>query len=155
METLWIVPLRIVPVVSFQKLLKGEMKNPSTGLDRLNLTDVGEAVYGNMTGAGTRVKFKGVKNPFPWEMVFRMKNEQKVSLTGVMIENSTFRSIFKLMFIPEKEVRELIKRSISTIDRDLLVSPYWDSGTWDRFSSLAKLSREQVIQNNENIVSSL
>lgn len=155
METLWIIPLHIIPVVSFQGLSKGKMKKPVSGMDRLNLTDVGKVVHDTMTDAGANVKFKGVRNPFPWEMVFKIDKDPKASLRGIVVENSTFRSIFKLMYFPEREVEELVRRSVSIMERDLLYSPYWKSSTWERFSSMTKLSKERTVKENEKLISSL
>jgi hypothetical protein len=139
-------------VVSFEGLRKKELKDPATGLDRFNLTDVGEAFYTSYSENGADIILKGVDLPFPWEMVFKINNEPKASLRGLKVGPSTYRSIFKLLFFEEDDVRTIIRRSLDLIGRDVLESPYWDDITWQQFQKQFKLTKDQVIGSNDRVL---
>ncbi|MEA3558083.1 MAG: hypothetical protein U9R75_02415 [Candidatus Thermoplasmatota archaeon] len=155
METLWLIPLRIIPVVSHEKLAKGSLGTPTSGLDRFNLTDVGDAFYRTWTRGRAKIILKGVQEPFPWEMVFKVDGDPKASLRGMLVGSSTFRSIFKLTYSPEDGVKLLVKGSLDLLDRDLANSKYWDDTTWEQFRNLTGLSMEQVHRNNAERMSDM
>jgi hypothetical protein len=155
METIWLIPVHVRPVVSFEGLRKNEIKDPASGLDRFNMTDVGEAFFKIFKEKDADIIQKGVTLPYPWEMVFKIDKEPKASLRGLKVGPSTYRSIFKLVFFEENDVNELIQRSLNEIGRNVLESPYWDDSTWQLFQKLYKLSRNSVIESNENVLGKL
>ena len=152
METLWMIPVHVRPVVSLEGMRKNEIMDPSSGLDRFNLTDVGEAVFGEFRDNGAEVIAKGVEPPFPWELVFKIDKDPKASLRGMKVGPSTYRSIFKLMFFDSEDVIRIIRGSMERIGRDLLESPYWDDDTWQMFQNQYRLSRNVVVGSNIKIL---
>jgi len=149
METMWLIPVHVRPVVSFDGIGKKEIKDPSSGLDRFNLTDVGDAFFFVFKENGAEIISKGVDLPFPWELVFKVDREPKASLRGMKVGPSTYRSIFKLIFFEADDVNQMIRRSLDIIGRDILDSPYWDDATWQLFQKQYKLSRNEVIKTND------
>lgn len=155
METIWVIPIHIVPVVSHEALQEGRISTPTSGLDRFNLTDVGDTFYRNFIDIGADVRFKGVKNPFPWEMVFKKDGEPIASLRGMIVGSSTFRSIFKLVFFPEPQVNGAVRNSLEELGRNPTYSRYWNTDTWKEFQKISKLTKEDLMETNERIISSL
>jgi hypothetical protein len=152
METLWLIPVHVRPVVSYEGLSTGVLRDPTTGLDRFNLTDVGEAFFRNLPPMGFDIKLKGVDLPFPWEMVFKHHGDPKASLRGVRIGASTFRSIFKLLFENEEAIRETVLSTIGSLERDPLDSPYWDDETWEVFQYQFRMDKASVKDSNKSVI---
>jgi len=146
------IPVHVRPVVSFDSLKKKELKDPTTGLDRFNLTDVGKALFTAFDERKADLVLKGVELPFPWEIVFKMNNEPQASLRGMKVGPSTYRSIFKLLFFDNEEVLSIIKRSLELVGRDVLRSPYWDDITWQAFQKQFRLSKDEVVTSNDRIL---
>lgn len=155
MKTLWIIPVHVRPVVSIEGLEKGRIETPNSGLDRLNLTDVGEAFLRNLGTIGAETKIKGVDSPFPWEIVFRSNGQAVASLRGVLVGSSTFRSSFKLIFDYGERTGQAVRSSVEDLGRGLLESPYWDDENWLLFSKVAKMTRKEVETSNEEVLRSL
>ena len=155
METIWLIPVHVRPVVSFEGLGNGEVKDPTTGLDRFNLTDIGDVLFRQFTAIGAEIVFKGVELPFPWEIVFKINKEPKASLKGLKVGPSTYRSIFKLIFFEGDDVYTIIKDCLDEIGRDVLDSPYWDDPTWQQFQKVYKLQRDKVIGTNAETIKKL
>jgi len=154
MEALWLIPVHVRPVVSYEALTGGVIRDPASGLDRFNLTDVGEAFHRNLPSGGFQVRLKSVELPFPWEMIFSIQGEQKASLKGLRIGPSTFRSIFRLIFEDERFVREQVISTVRTLSRDPLDSPYWDDETWEIFQNRFRMSRASVVDSNHFVLQS-
>ncbi|MBN1538555.1 MAG: hypothetical protein JW939_00285 [Candidatus Thermoplasmatota archaeon] len=154
METLWLIPVHVRPVVSYEGLTGGGIRDPVTGLDRFNLTDVGEAFYRNLPSVGFHVRLKSVELPFPWEMIFSLYEEPTVSLKGLRIGPSTFRSIFRLIFEDEPSVRKFVISTVMSLSRDPLESPYWDDETWEVFQHRFRMSRANVVDSNRLVLRS-
>ena len=148
METLWLIPVHVRPVVSYEGLTKGVVRDPSSGLDRFNLTDVGEVFYGTFRSRGGEVKFKNIDLPFPWEMVFKFKGEPKASLRGIKVGPSTYRSIFKLVHFDDPGVNEIIGECLSDLGRDPIDSPYWDDANWQLLQKQLRISRNTIVSTN-------
>lgn len=127
--TMWIMPLRVAPVVSYEMLRKGSVKRPLNGLDRLNLTDVGEALIFPHLNDGGDIELRDVRLPYPWNA--RLKGEAELNVEAVWAGGSTFRSIFRLRF--GEGGAQKVKDMLDALDRDPLDSPYWDTPTWERF----------------------
>jgi hypothetical protein len=155
MQTIWLIPVHVRPVVSFEGLKRNEIIDPAMGLDRFNLTDVGDAFFQVFNEAGADIITKGVELPFPWEMVFKVDKEPKASLRGLKVGPSTYRSIFKLVFFEGDDLNGLIRNILDRIGRDTLESPYWDDGTWQLFQKLYKLSKNNVFQSNDDVIGNL
>ncbi|MGA1820185.1 MAG: hypothetical protein ACMUHU_04160 [Thermoplasmatota archaeon] len=153
METVWLIPVHVRPVISYDGLLRGNLEDPASGLDRFNLTDVGEAFYKTFHGNGAEIRLKNLELPFPWEMVFKVEGDPKASLRGVKVGPSTYRSIFKLLYSDEAPVREMVRESLSLIGRDPLDSPYWDDVNWQLFQGALKLSRDSIVRANGKLLS--
>ncbi|MFW3146301.1 MAG: hypothetical protein ACMUIE_05770 [Thermoplasmatota archaeon] len=155
METLWIIPVHVRPVVSIEGLEKGRLETPNSGLDRFNLTDVGEAFLDQFRTKGAEFKIKGVESPFPWEIVFKTNGQPVASLRGVIVGSSTFRSAFKLVFDNGPETSTIIGSALKELGRELLESPYWDDENWQIFMKMLKLTREEVESNNGKVLESI
>jgi hypothetical protein len=152
MKTLWLIPVHVRPVVSYEGLTSGLLRDPATGLDRFNLTDVGESLFKNLSSNGFDIKLKGVDLPFPWEMVFKLEGEPKASLRGIRVGPSTYRSIFKLMFEEDRSTSGPVLSTVTSLGRDPLDSPYWDDVTWELFLGQFKMDRSKVISSNRSIL---
>ncbi|MGA1792905.1 MAG: hypothetical protein ACMUHM_03050 [Thermoplasmatota archaeon] len=153
METVWLIPVHVRPVISYDGLLEGNLKDPASGLDRFNLTDVGEAFYKTFRENGAELKLKSVELPFPWEMVFKVDGDPKASLRGIKVGPSTYRSIFKLLYSDEGPVRNMVRDCLSSIERDPLDSPYWDDANWQTFQKLLRMSRDSIVKANGKLIS--
>jgi len=152
MEAVWMIPVHVRPVISHDGLLGGSLKDPSSGLDRFNLTDIGEVFYRTFKEKGAEVRLKNVELPFPWEMVFKFDGEPKASLRGIHVGPSTYRSIFKLIHFGDPPVVKMVKDCLSSLERDPLESPYWDDANWQLFQNIIKLSRDSIIGSNERFM---
>ncbi|MBN1540369.1 MAG: hypothetical protein JW939_09515 [Candidatus Thermoplasmatota archaeon] len=150
METLWLIPIHVRPVISFNALLDGKVREPSNGMDRLNLTDVGDIFFNLFRDSKARVRLKNVEPPFPWEMVFWMNGEAKVSLRGIKVGPSTYRSIFKMVHNREDEVISIISAGLRSLGRDPLDSPYWNDENWQLFQKMFRLTRDAIDSDNNS-----
>jgi hypothetical protein len=155
MEILWLIPLHVRPVVSYDSIQGGTLADPPSGLDRFNLTDVGEAFFNTFQENGGVLRFKGVSLPFPWEMVLKINGESKASLRGVKVGPSTYRSMFKLAFFEEEEVCSIIGAALEKLNRDPLESPYWDEETWEKFFKMMKISKAKIEESNGRTLAGL
>jgi hypothetical protein len=155
MKTLWLIPLHVRPVISYEGLIRSVLRDPATGLDRFNLTDVGEAFFRNLSSSGFDLKIKGVDLPFPWEMIFKLHGEPKVSLRGIRVGPSTYRSIFKLIFEEEGTVSGLVLSTVRSMGRDPLDSPYWDDSTWEIFQGQFKMDRDSIVGSNRSVLGTM
>lgn len=155
METIWLIPVHVRPVISFEGLGRNEIRDPASGLDRFNLTDVGDAFFTVFRDMGAEIISKGVELPFPWELVFKIDKEPVASLRGLKVGPSTYRSIFKLIYFEGEDVNKMIRSSIDLIGREVLKSPYWDDATWQLFQKHYKLSRMSVMESNDGILRNL
>lgn len=138
------------PVVSYSSLRKGKLKNPRNGLDRLHLTDVGEIVWNEFGSVKLNSRLRRADPPFPWEMAFFQGGVEVANLTGHFIGPSTYRSIFQMRFLEGSSGEELTRRSVGTLDRELLASKYWTNETWSRFIKMAGMSKKEILEINEN-----
>ncbi|MBN1389185.1 MAG: hypothetical protein JXA22_00930 [Candidatus Thermoplasmatota archaeon] len=151
METYWIIPIHVRPVISYNAIMDGRITGPSSGMDRFNLTEVGDLILGHFRDNGAEMRLKNVEPPFPWEMIFRMDGEAKASLLGLKVGPSTFRSIFKLLHTGEPGVVSIISDSLSSLGRDPLDSPYWGDAEWQSFQKMYRLTRDRIASDNSSL----
>jgi hypothetical protein len=151
---LWIIPHHVRPVVSLNLLKKGKMDTPKNGMDRLTLTEVGEIAFIRSNEAGLKFKMRRADPPFPWEMAFSDCGVECAKLTGYFIGPSTYRSSFRLMFLPETSGEELASKIEKDLKRDPLDSPYWNDDTWSRFIKRMGKSRMEIKEANRTTLDS-
>lgn len=150
METLWVIPMHVRPVISLNALLDGRIREPSTGMDRFNLTDVGDIFFRLFRERKAEVRLKNVEPPFPWEMVFMINDGPNVSIRGIKVGPSTYRSIFKMVHTGENEVKSIISIGLRSLGRDPLDSPYWNDENWQLFQKRFRLTRDAIVSDNNS-----
>lgn len=155
MSEIWIIPLHIRPVVSHDSIKKGLIQRPRNGLDRLTLTEVGDIAIKEYQQFSLSMKLRKASPPFPWEMVFHDKGIEVSHLTGHFIGPSTFRSIFRFRFLEDTSGGSLARSLCGKIDRDPLMSDYWNDDTWNRFMKKTGRSKNEITGFNQQILECL
>jgi len=136
----WIMPLHVAPVVSFDELKKCRIARPRSGMDRFNLTDVGEALIVPYLAAGHGLRFGSVDLPYPW----KIELGSTTTIEAIRVGNSTFRSILKVVFDLKNGFSGSMRRMISELDRDPLETPYWDMKSWETFHRESGRTKDQL-----------
>ncbi|MGA1822877.1 MAG: hypothetical protein ACMUIG_10160 [Thermoplasmatota archaeon] len=147
--TIWIIPRHVRPVVSYDKLRKSRIETARSGLDRLNLTDIGDAVLTSWIKRGGFVRLESADLPFPWSASLSYQREDHARMTGMMIMGSTFRSIFRMDVLKNGNI---LDDGIRRLGRDPLISPYWNDETWKEFHSMTGITRDEAKRQNESIL---
>lgn len=147
--TIWIIPRHVRPVVSYDKLRKNMIETARSGLDRLNLTDIGDAVLTDWITKGGFIRIESVELPFPWSASLSYHREDHARITGMMVMGSTFRSIFRLDVLKDGN---MLDNGIGKIDRDPLISPYWNDETWKEFHIMTGITRDEALEQNDQML---
>ena len=138
--SIFIIPLHVRPVVSYEKLKKkNSLKRARSGLDRLNLTDVGQTIFSTWKEGGGFIKMGRCDLPFPWSALLSKNRVEYARITCIMVQGTTYRSIFR---IDITKPSPLLKGSVRDLDRGLLDSPYWRDDTWNKFHRMTGITRE-------------
>ena len=146
----FILPLHVRPVVSYTKLKKkNSLERARSGLDRLNLTDVGERILSTWIGEGGFVKMGKSELPFPWSATLSTMKVERARISGIMVQGTTYRSVFRID-IPDPI--SLLKRTLDDFDRNPLESPYWDSETWMKFHSATGITKKKAKEMNRKVL---
>ena len=146
--SIFIIPLHVRPVVSYDKLKrKNSLKRARSGLDRLNLTDVGQTIFSTWKKGGGYIKMGKCDLPFPWSGVLSRMNVEYARITGIMVQGTTYRSIFRIDITKSSP---LLKGSVMDLDRDLLDSPYWRDDTWNKFYRMTGITRAGAENMNQD-----
>lgn len=151
--SLWIIPIHVRPVVSYENMKrKNKLTSAKTGLDRLNLTDVGEKILGTWIQGGGSVDLLDADLPYPWKASLRRSSVEYARMSGMVVGGSTFRSIFHMRIFDNED--HLIK-GIKLLKRGPLDSPYWKSETWRNFQTITGMSRDHVSKINGHTLKEL
>jgi len=148
----WLLPERVRPVVSLSAIRKGQIQDPKGALDRLHLTDIGDAFFKAALEGGLLPIVMRADPPFPWEMQFLEDGRPTCVLEGTMVGGSTFRSVLQFSSPVRDRPRALLSAAIERLGRDPLESRYWDDGTWIRAQRSVSKSRDEMAMDNESML---
>lgn len=152
---LWIAPLHVAPVVSYEMLRKGSIERPRSGLDRMNLTEIGEMIIVPHLRKGGKVRFRDVSLPFPWKAEVMEGEGTVLRMDAMTAGRSTLRSMIRFEFDAGNGISGAVKELLGGIDRDPLSTPYWDIKSWEVFHKETGLTFEDVRRTDESTIREL
>ena len=152
---LWIAPLHVSPVVSYEMLRKGTIARPKSGLDRFNLTEVGHLLIVPHLSGGGSIRLKEVNLPFPWKAELLQGDTTVMHLDAMTAGKSTYRSMIRITFESGNGVGDPLKEMLGSLGRDPLSTPYWDLKSWEIFHKETGLTYEDIRSVDARTISEL
>ncbi len=152
---LWIAPLHVAPVVSYEMLKAGRIDRPKSGLDRFNLTEIGEHLILPHLERGGRLRLKDVNLPFPWKAELLHGDSSVMRIDAMTAGKSTYRSMIRIAFESGNGVCDPIKEMLGRTNRDPLSTPYWDLKSWEVFHRETGLTFDDIRKVDESTIEAL
>jgi len=152
---LYVMPLHVAPVVSYEMLRKGRIERPLGGLDRLNLTDVGGRMVLPWLRRGGRIAVRDASLPYPWSIQLRDDDGEGPDLEAIRSGDSTFRSVIKVTARQGQAALQAVSDLLDGLGRDPLETPYWDLKCWEAFHRETGLTFEDLERTDRETIEAL